>query len=73
MCRVQKGNSPLLIITDIKTFFRRATAAKNVKEPTGGDMEIFASWCRRRSGRRGRQRSLERKCNEAYNQSNSTH
>ena len=34
---------------------------KGDREQTGGDMEIIASRCNRRSGRRLRQRKLKRK------------
>ena len=41
--------------------FRRATATAGAREQTGGDTEIIASRCRRRSGRRLRPRRLNRK------------
>ena len=44
--------------------FRRATATRGARERIGSDMEIIASRCRRRSGRRLRQRRQKMKGDE---------
>ena len=69
-CRKVKNTSVIfthLLKDIIFSCFRRATATKDAREPTGNDMEVIASRCRRRSGRRLRQRRWNMKGVEMRN------
>ena len=63
-CRKVIQNTPVLFLDFKLLVFRRATATRGAKKPTGVDMVIIALRCRRRSGRRLRQRRLNKKWDE---------